>query len=116
MAILASQIPPHTRYLPFISSSTNIALLFNANIRLPIFNREFFVGEGIDAAGEVLEVGSGVKNFKAGDKVVAVLFVSRHSYSSGLCYSDLGGSVCYVFDNMRQTRLSDTNTSCRVAW
>ena len=36
------------------------------------------VGTGTDIAGEVVEVGSGVKNFKAGDKVVAMLshFVS----------------------------------------
>ena len=36
------------------------------------------VRAGTDVAGEVVEVGSGVKNFKAGDKVVAYLrqFVS----------------------------------------
>ena len=36
------------------------------------------VRAGTDVAGEVVEVGSGVKNFKAGDKVVAMLsrFVS----------------------------------------
>lgn len=33
----------------------------------------FFVGTGTDVAGEVVEVGSEVKNFKAGDKVVAML-------------------------------------------
>ncbi|PPD89498.1 hypothetical protein GOBAR_DD13563 [Gossypium barbadense] len=53
----------------------------------PFLPRKFPHIPGIDAAGEVFEVGSGVKNFKAGDKVVAVLF----------------------------TRVSDTNTSCRVA-
>ncbi|PPS02449.1 hypothetical protein GOBAR_AA18213 [Gossypium barbadense] len=53
----------------------------------PFLPRKFPHIPGIDAAGEVFEVGSGVKNFKAGDKVVAVLFI----------------------------RVSDTNTSFRVA-
>ena len=33
----------------------------------------FFVGTGTDVAGEVVGVGSGVKNVKAGDKVIAML-------------------------------------------
>jgi threonine dehydrogenase-like Zn-dependent dehydrogenase len=41
----------------------------------------FFVGTGTDVAGEVVEVGSGVKNFKAGDKVVAMLnFAVKYSF------------------------------------
>ncbi|TYI73082.1 hypothetical protein E1A91_D07G106000v1 [Gossypium mustelinum] len=40
----------------------------------PFLPRKFPHIPGIDEAGEVFEVGSGVKNFKAGDKVVAVLF------------------------------------------
>ena len=40
----------------------------------------FFVGAGTDVAGEVADVGSGVKNFKAGDKVVAMLnFAVKYS-------------------------------------
>ena len=37
------------------------------------------VGAVVDVAGEVVEVGSGVKDFKAGDKVVSILgtFVSN---------------------------------------
>ena len=31
------------------------------------------LGTASDVAGEVMEVGPGVKNFKAGDKVVAVV-------------------------------------------
>jgi NADPH:quinone reductase-like Zn-dependent oxidoreductase len=44
------------------------------------------VGKGTDVAGEVVEVGPGVKNFKAGDKVVACLghAVSTHFYSFSL--------------------------------
>jgi threonine dehydrogenase-like Zn-dependent dehydrogenase len=43
---------------------------------------ETFVATGTDVAGEVVEVGPGVTNFKTGDKVVAVLthcLVSAHS-------------------------------------
>ena len=45
----------------------------------------FSVGKGTDVAGEVVEVGSGVKSFKAGDKVVATIYhsVRTHSYSFG---------------------------------
>lgn len=39
----------------------------------PIFPRRFPYTPGTDVAGEVVEIGSGVKNFKAGDKVVAML-------------------------------------------
>lgn len=39
----------------------------------------FVVGKGSDVAGEVVEVGPGVKSFKAGDKVVAAL---SHSVST----------------------------------
>lgn len=34
---------------------------------------KFIVGAGTDVAGEVIEVGLGIKNFKASDKVVAKL-------------------------------------------
>jgi hypothetical protein len=42
---------------------------------------ETFVATGADVAGEVVEVGPGVTNFKTGDKVVAILshIVSAHS-------------------------------------
>ncbi|KAK8541595.1 hypothetical protein V6N13_137803 [Hibiscus sabdariffa] len=39
----------------------------------PFLPRKFPNIPGIDVAGEVVKVGSGVKNYKAGDKVVAVL-------------------------------------------
>ncbi|KFK38786.1 hypothetical protein AALP_AA3G160400 [Arabis alpina] len=39
----------------------------------PFLPRKFPCIPATDVAGEVMEVGSGVKNFKAGDKVVAVL-------------------------------------------
>lgn len=44
------------------------------------FNGKCFVGIATDVAGEIIEVGSEVKNFKAGDNVVAILnhFVSAH--------------------------------------
>ncbi|KAK3017473.1 hypothetical protein RJ639_006423 [Escallonia herrerae] len=41
----------------------------------PILPRKFPFIPGTDVAGEVLEVGTGVGNFKAGDKVVAMLSV-----------------------------------------
>ena len=43
-----------------------------------------FSGPVTDVAGEIIEVGQGVKNFKAGDKVVALLshLVSTQSQSS----------------------------------
>ena len=43
----------------------------------------FVVGKVTDVAGEVVEVGPGVKSFKAGDKVLAYLTiaVSTHFYS-----------------------------------
>ena len=41
----------------------------------------FFVGTGTDVAGEVVDVGSGVKNVKPGDKVIAMLgFAVKSSY------------------------------------
>ncbi|XP_043708756.1 chloroplast envelope quinone oxidoreductase homolog [Telopea speciosissima] len=42
----------------------------------PIIPSKFPYIPALDIAGEVVEVGSGVKNFKAGDKVVAVLSMS----------------------------------------
>ncbi|GMI69217.1 chloroplast envelope Quinone Oxidoreductase Homolog [Hibiscus trionum] len=39
----------------------------------PFLPRKFPHVPGIDAAGEIVQVGSGVKSFKAGDKVVAAL-------------------------------------------
>lgn len=42
-------------------------------IELMMFSLADHIGSAIDVAGEVMEVGSGVKNFKAGNKVVAVL-------------------------------------------
>jgi Zn-dependent alcohol dehydrogenase len=42
---------------------------------------ETFVATGTDVAGEVVEVGPGVTNFKTGDKVVTILthcLVSAH--------------------------------------
>lgn len=43
-------------------------------------NRKCFVIIATDVAGEIIEVGSEVKNFKAGDNVEAILnhFVSAH--------------------------------------
>ena len=42
-------------------------------------------------AGEVVEVGPGVKSFKAGDKVVAVIShaVRIHSYSFGFIFPSI---------------------------
>ena len=41
----------------------------------------FFVGTGTDIGGEVVDVGSEVKNVKPGDKVIAMLgFAVRSSY------------------------------------
>ena len=41
----------------------------------------FFVGTGTDVAGELVAVGSGVKNVKPGDKVIAMLgFAVKSSY------------------------------------
>ena len=40
-----------------------------------------FCGAVGDVAGEIVEVGEGVKNFKAGDKVVAALGSSVSSQS-----------------------------------
>ncbi|PIM99968.1 Zinc-binding oxidoreductase [Handroanthus impetiginosus] len=39
----------------------------------PFLARNSLLIPGIDVAGEVVEIGSGVKNFKQGDKVVAIL-------------------------------------------
>lgn len=39
-----------------------------------------FLGTGTDVAGEVVRVGSDVKNFKAGDKVLAILSVFVSAY------------------------------------
>jgi len=46
------------------------------------------LGTATDIAGEVVEVGSGVNNFKAGDKVVAILshIVSIIFHFYNLCY------------------------------
>ncbi|GKV34031.1 hypothetical protein SLEP1_g42456 [Rubroshorea leprosula] len=40
---------------------------------LRLFVNMFFVGPAMDVTGEVIEVGTGVKNLKAGDKVVTTL-------------------------------------------
>ncbi|XP_062174383.1 chloroplast envelope quinone oxidoreductase homolog [Alnus glutinosa] len=47
----------------------------------PFLPRKFPHIPGTDVAGEVVEVGPGVKSFKAGDKVVAAL---GHDYAGGL--------------------------------
>ncbi|XVF21326.1 hypothetical protein REPUB_Repub12eG0081400 [Reevesia pubescens] len=47
----------------------------------PIFPRKFPYMPGTDVAGEVVKVGPGVKNYKAGDKVVALL---NHTTGGGL--------------------------------
>ena len=49
--------------------------------RIYFLAEETFVTTGTDVAGEVVEVGPGVTNFKTGDKVVAILshLVSAHS-------------------------------------
>ncbi|KAH7836975.1 hypothetical protein Vadar_008062 [Vaccinium darrowii] len=53
----------------------------------PLFPRSFPFIPVIDVAGEVVEVGSGVKNFKAGDKVVAMLS------NFGLLFDKWGGGL-----------------------
>lgn len=40
-----------------------------------------FSRTGTDVAGEIVDVGQGVKNFKAGDRVVALLSHSVSTYS-----------------------------------
>ncbi|KAF2292550.1 hypothetical protein GH714_025465 [Hevea brasiliensis] len=47
----------------------------------PLMPRKFPHIPGTDVAGEVLEVGPGVKNFKTGDKIVAML---SHATGGGL--------------------------------
>ncbi|KAL6967972.1 hypothetical protein U1Q18_033775 [Sarracenia purpurea var. burkii] len=47
----------------------------------PIYPGKFPHIPGTDVAGEVVEVGSGVKNFKAGDKIVTIL---SHASGGGL--------------------------------
>ncbi|XP_022771537.1 quinone-oxidoreductase homolog, chloroplastic-like isoform X2 [Durio zibethinus] len=47
----------------------------------PLFPRKFPYIPGTDVAGEVIKIGSAVKNYKAGDKVVALL---SHSSGGGL--------------------------------
>ncbi|XVF32121.1 hypothetical protein REPUB_Repub17cG0054700 [Reevesia pubescens] len=47
----------------------------------PILPRKFPYIPGTDVAGEVVKVGPGVKNYKAGDKVVAIL---NHATGGGL--------------------------------
>ena len=53
--------------------------------------KKIFIGTATDVAGEVLGVGSDVKNFKAGDKVVAVIShsVRTHSYSFGYIFPSI---------------------------
>ncbi|CAH9140653.1 unnamed protein product [Cuscuta epithymum] len=57
----------------------------------PLLPGKFPYIPATDIAGEVMEIGSGVKNFKAGDKVVAMLshfeslFLLTHLYFSVCC-------------------------------
>ena len=46
---------------------------FTHTHRVYFLAEETFVATGTDVAGEVVEVGPGVTNFKTGDKVVAIL-------------------------------------------
>ena len=63
----------HIVYFSFLFSSFILFIYYLLKI--------VFFETGTDVAGEVVQVGSGVKNVKAGDKVVAMLsFVVKFSY------------------------------------
>ncbi|XP_060180215.1 chloroplast envelope quinone oxidoreductase homolog [Lycium barbarum] len=55
------------------TSLNPLDLRFQKGVNRPFVTRKFPVIPGTDVAGEVVEVGSSVVKFKAGDKVVAVL-------------------------------------------
>lgn len=63
--------------------------------------QNILLGTGGDVAGEIVEVGSSVKNFKAGDKVVAIVD-PRVSFSSPL--------ICIIVTHLFVT----CNFSCLI--
>lgn len=61
-------------------------IFFLANEFFLINYYYFLNGAGTDVAGEIVEVGQGVKKFKAGDKVVAFLSNRVSVESFNFCY------------------------------
>ncbi|CAK9140899.1 unnamed protein product [Ilex paraguariensis] len=78
-----------------------------ASLRLDIF----FVGTASDFAGEVVEVGNGVRSFKPGDKVVAVTFAKRWVDDHNLVYNfgavTKSGEVVEVGNGVRSFKPGD---------
>jgi NADPH:quinone reductase-like Zn-dependent oxidoreductase len=60
---------------------------------------------GVEGAGTVADVGSGVTGFKVGDRVVPVLTVSQGSCAEPVCYCLQGhDNICATFDKLGHTR------------